>query len=116
MKDVLHKIMSVFMALVVVLSTMSFAVGMHFCGETLVDTALFQKADSCGMELMMKASDSECSVMKINCCTDEQVLIEGQDELKLSFNDLDLEQQFFVTSFYLSYVDLFEGLEEQIIP
>ena len=104
------------MAFVVMFSTMSFTLDMHYCGDTLVDTAIFQKAKSCGMEAQMKSSGTECSVMKKNCCTDKQILIDGQDELKISFNDLDLTQQVLVTSFYYTYINLFEGLEENIVP
>jgi hypothetical protein len=104
------------MAVVVLFSTMTFTVGMHYCGDTLVDTALFQKAKSCGMETQMKSSGTECSMMKKNCCTDKQILVDGQDELKISFNDLSFNQQVFVTSFYDTYINLFEGLEEHIVP
>jgi len=32
------------MAFVVLFSTMSFTVNMHYCGDTLVETAIFHKA------------------------------------------------------------------------
>lgn len=38
------------MAFVVMFTTMSFTVDMHFCGDSLVDFSLFAKAESCGME------------------------------------------------------------------
>ena len=49
MNQVFHKIMSLVMAFVVLFSTMSFTVNMHYCGDTLVETAIFQKAKGCGM-------------------------------------------------------------------
>lgn len=107
MKGVFHKIMAISMAFVVLFSTMSFSVGLHYCGNTLVDTALFEKAKSCGMELQKKTSSSNCPVMEKNCCHDEEILIKGQNELKISFDSLDLHQQIFITSFVYSYINSF---------
>ena len=110
--QVFHKITSVFMAFVVLLSTMSFTIDMHYCGDTLVDTAIFKKAKTCGMEMQKTTSTSECSITKKDCCKEEQIVVEGQDELKISFESFSLDQQFFVASFVYSYINLFEGLEE----
>ncbi|MFD2727356.1 HYC_CC_PP family protein [Hyunsoonleella rubra] len=113
MKQVFHKIMSFLMAFVVLFSTMSFTIDMHYCGDTLVETAVFHKAKGCGME-MQNPSSSDCSVTKKNCCTDEQITIEGQDELKISFDKLTFDQQVFIASFISTYIDLFEGLNENV--
>ena len=108
MKYIFHKITVVLMAFVVLFSTMSFTIDMHYCGDTLVDTAIFKKAKSCGME-MLNSSTSGCAITKKDCCNDQQVKIDGQDELKTSFDKLTQEQQFFVTSFAYSYLNLFKG-------
>ena len=115
MKQVFHKIMSVLMAFVVLFSTMSLTIDMHYCGDTLVETAIFQKAKGCGME-MESPSTEGCSIMKKNCCSDEQILIDGQDELQLSIDKISFEQQIFIASFYYTFINLFEGLEDQITP
>ncbi|NND51469.1 MAG: hypothetical protein HKN54_03625 [Flavobacteriaceae bacterium] len=99
------------MAFVVLVSTTSFTVGMHYCGDVLVDTAFFQKADSCGME--MTASDTACEIMKKNCCSDEQLVIEGQNELKISFNDLSIDKQIFLVSFIHTFINGFEELVDK---
>ncbi|NER16273.1 HYC_CC_PP family protein [Spongiivirga citrea] len=113
MKRIFHKIMSLIMAFVVLFSTMSFTIDMHYCGDTLVDTAIFKKAENCGMK-MRSASSSDCSIEKKNCCSDEQLLIDGQNELKTSLERLTYEQQQIVVSFVLSYIDLFEGFDGEI--
>ena len=115
MKQVLHKIMSFLMAFIVLFSTMSFTVDMHYCGDTLVETAIFQKAKGCGME-MESPSTEGCSIMKKDCCSDEQIFIDGQDELQLSFEKISFEQQQFIASFVYTYINLFEGLSENVIP
>src|SRR5210317_1094000 len=113
MKKVFHKIMSLFLAFVVLFSTMSFTVNMHYCGDTLVETAIFKKAKGCGME-MEKPSTEGCSITKKNCCDDEQLAIEGQDELQLQVDKITFEQQLFIASFVYTYINLFEGYNEDI--
>ncbi len=63
------------------------------------------------MEGMKNSGISEDS-----CCTNEKIALEGQDELKISFNSLDLDQQVFLTSFTYSYLNIFEGSPQQHIP
>ena len=114
MKEVLHKITAVIMAFVVLFSTMSFSVGMHYCGNTLVDTALFKKAKSCGMEIQKETSSANCPVMEKNCCHDEEILVKGQKELKISLDNLEFPQHVFIASFVCSYVfPLIESKEKE---
>ena len=114
MKQVFHKIMSMLMAFVVLFSTMSFTVDMHYCGDTLVETAFFHKTKGCGMEMIKEVPTEGCSINKKDCCTDKQLLVEGQQELKISFDNLSLDEQIFVTSLVYSYINLFEGFENPI--
>jgi len=114
MKTITQKIASLLMACIVLLSTMSFTIDMHYCGDILVDTSVFTAAETCGMEL--QESSKECSVSKKNCCSDTQIVFEGQDELKNSFDSLATEQQLFISSFVYTYLNLFEGLEGNVIP
>jgi len=111
MKQVFHKIASFLMAFAVLFSTLSFTVDKHFCGDVLVDTAIFGKAKTCGMEMERITSNKDCSVTKKNCCSEKQEVIEGQDELKISFDTLSFEQQTFLVSYIHSYISLFEVLE-----
>ena len=101
------------MAFIVLFSTLSFTIDMHYCGNTLVDTAIFKKAKNCGME-MQNSTTKECSMTKKNCCSDKQIFVDGQDELKVSFDTLSFEQQQFVVSFIYTYINLFEGFNEEI--
>ncbi|WMI64151.1 hypothetical protein RBH94_08710 [Aestuariibaculum sp. YM273] len=100
------------MAFVVLLTTMSFTVDMHYCGDTLVEMAVFHKAKGCGMEMDTPSTDA-CAVTKKNCCDDKQLIVEGQDELQQNFEKLSFNQQLFVTSFVYTFINLFEG-EEQL--
>jgi hypothetical protein len=105
--------MSFAMVFVVLFSTMSFTVNMHYCGDTLVETAVFHKAEGCGME-MDKPSTDGCAITKKNCCNDEQSVVDGQDELQIQVDSITLEQQVFIASFVYTYINLFEGLDNNV--
>jgi len=108
MKQFLHKIASLLMAFVVLFSTLSFTVDMHYCGDRLVDTAVFSKAKTCGME-MESTTNTDCETVKKDCCNEQQINFEGQDELKTTSKVVPFEQQLFVTAFIQSYINLFIG-------
>ena len=108
MKNVVHKITSILMAFVVLFSTMSFTIDMHYCGDTLVETAVFHKAKGCGME-MEKPSVDDCSIAKKNCCDDEQLAIQGQDELQLQVDKISFEKQIFCDFSQINH-GLFDGI------
>ncbi|MFK2819559.1 hypothetical protein U0L90_05480 [Flavobacteriaceae sp. LMIT009] len=109
-----HKVFSIFMAMLVMFSTVSLTVEKHYCGDTLVDVAVFEEAKKCGMESSNMPVEE---ITKKSCCKDTVDLLEGQDELRVnSFDDLDYEQQLFVTTFVYSYINLFEGLPQLVVP
>lgn len=112
MKNVFHNILSIAMAFVVLFSTLSFTIDMHYCGGTLVETAIFNKAKGCGMD-MNKPSTEGCTITKKDCCKNEQTLVDGQDELQLHVDKISFEQQVFIASFVQTYLNLFEDLDTQ---
>lgn len=113
-KQVLHKIFSTLLAFLVLFSTLSFTVEKHFCGDVLVDVAVFSDVEKCEMEAYEIALEK---LTKKTCCKDEINIVEGQDELKVtSFDDLDFEQQQFLASFFYSYANLYKTLEKEIVP
>ena len=114
LKQVLHKLFSITMALLVLFSTVSFTIEKHYCGPVLIDVAVFSEAQDCGAKMNIAASETK---LKKSCCKNEIEVLHGQDELKTtSFDDLEFEQQLFLTAFTSSYIDLFEGLAQQFVP
>ncbi len=101
------------MAFVVLFSTMSFTLDMHYCGGMLVETAIFHKAEGCGMEMNTPSTDT-CSTIKKNCCDEKQLVIDGQDELQLQISKISFDQQVFIASFVYAYINLFEGLDKNL--
>ncbi|WP_298554448.1 hypothetical protein [uncultured Algibacter sp.] len=110
LKQLLHKTFSISLAIIVLFSTVSFTIEKHYCGDVLVDVSVFSEAEKCGMEALE-------ILQKKSCCKDEIDVIKGQDELKVSFfEELDFEQQQFITAFVYSYINGFESLPKQTIP
>ena len=109
----LRKIASSLMALAVVCSTMSFTVSMHYCGNTLVETAVFNKAKGCGMD-MKQPNKEGCAVSNKNCCNDKQLEVDGQSELQLQVDKISFEQKLFIASFVYTYTTLLEDLHNNV--
>ena len=105
--------MSILMTFVVLCSTMSFTINMHYCGDTLVETAVFHETKGCGMEIQ-KSSTEGCAIVKKNCCNDEQLVLDGQDELQSQTDAISFDQQVFIASFLYSYQTLFKGLDKNL--
>ena len=83
MKVFLKNIASIFLAFLVLFSTMSFTFNEHYCGDILIDSTLFTKAETCGMEIQKPSPEENCSIEKKNCCKDVVKLIEGQNDFNL---------------------------------
>jgi len=102
------------MALLIMLSTVSFTIESHYCGDFLVDSSVFGSVESCGMDLL-HAKASKDTLEGKTCCNNEQIIINGQNELKISSENIfTIDQQIFVASFIYTYINLFEGLEENV--
>lgn len=64
---------------------MSFTVGTHYCGNILIDKAIFSQAQTCEMHQEMPSEEES------ECCDDEVEIIEGQDILQFSKAEFDLD-------------------------
>ena len=116
MKNGFQKCSSLMLALLVLVSTFSFAIEKHFCGDLLVDQAMFSKVKDCGMSSHNMDSMIVSEILSDSCCTNTHLALEGQDELKISFDNLNFNQQVFVAAFTFSFIELFEGTPELVIP
>lgn len=103
MKQFLNKIASFALALLVLLSTFSFTVDKHYCGDFLVDVSFTGETEGCGMKM-----DKTSATKMKKCCKDEVQEIEGQDELQTNkVDNITFENQQFLAVFLTSYNDLF---------
>lgn len=81
------KIISTFVAILLLLGTANLSIVRHFCGGRVAEVKLAIMGDaSCGMDAMMCSSNSHCatteSVNKKPCCEDELTQISVTDNYK----------------------------------
>ncbi|WP_262420212.1 HYC_CC_PP family protein [Flagellimonas meishanensis] len=110
MKKGFHPSVSVFLALMVLLSTVSWTVDKHLCMGKVMDLSFFVSAKDCATEAAMDALEDELD--QNGCCEDESFTLKGQDDLKFSWSDLDVEQQIFLVAFLRFHLELFLLLEQ----
>lgn len=104
MKAISHKIVTTLLALLVLLSTVSWTVDKHFCMGRVMDIAFFHSAEDCGMEAALKLL--EINQEESHCCGDESFTLKGQDDLqKVTWQDLDFRQQWVLHSYVFSFLD-----------
>jgi hypothetical protein len=72
----IRSISAVFLAILVLVSSTSFTVGMHFCKGVVENVNLFGKAESCQVEKSRPACHKH---FKQGCCADELVSHEPSD-------------------------------------
>lgn len=109
-----HKIVSVTLSFLILFSTLSLTIEKHFCGDTLIDVAIFSEADKCEME----AYEIELAkITKKNCCKDEVDIVDGLGQITTNTNEYlkSLKKQF-IQAYALSYIGLFEELQDKVIP
>lgn len=109
MKKVLHKLMSLSLAILVLGSTMSFSIAKHYCGEHLVDVAFFGDAEPCAMEKALTRKYGEAHTKSLDCCFDDKVVIQGQDELKIQLENITTDTSVFIQALAYSFTILLNG-------
>ena len=112
-KHTIHKMISIGMALLVMLSTLSITVEKHFCGDFLIDVSVFSEADKCGAEMMPSETKE---IQKKSCCKDTIDLVEGQDELLLNSVLEDGQHQDLIVAFIYAFSGFYDYLPKQQIP
>ena len=113
MKKRLHRVFSCLMAFLLLASTTSWTIGKHYCMGHLVDVSLFEEAEDCGMAMTTSESDNLLISDENSCCNDELIVVEGQDDLQLSFENISVDQQLFLVAFTYSYFNLVEISSER---
>ncbi|WP_224489930.1 HYC_CC_PP family protein [Robertkochia flava] len=108
MKAVIKKISAMLMAFVVMFSTMSFSINKHYCMDHLVDVSLILPAEDCGMDMMMAETTKGEQVDATPCCSEEHILIEGQDEVSPAQDGSSEVPQVVIAAFMYSFSLFFE--------
>ena len=75
----LKSIVSSMLALLVLVSSSSFMVNMHFCGGHVQSVSLIEEAAPCPMEVQLPPCHKKMATKKSGCCEDKHVAFEGKD-------------------------------------
>jgi len=103
------------MALLLLLSTISWTVEKHMCMGRVLDIAWFDSADDCGMEAGLALLGNSIEDEN-HCCDNESFTMQGLDDLTLDISTFDFSQQVFLISFTTSYLRLFqETIDKNIV-
>ena len=109
MKNIVRRIGSFVMVMVMLFSTMSFTVLQHYCGSELIEQSVFSQVDPC-------CGDTDSSQDQEVCCNNQLQIIEGQDELVSGSSELDFLGQVFLVSYFYSNAQLFDILSNEVVP
>lgn len=115
MKEVSHKIVSIAMALFLLLSTTSWKVEKHYCMGLLINIALFSDVDSCRIDMGSMSIEND-DISENSCCDDEVIVFDGQDNLRLSLDTLDIKKQSLWVAYIYSYATSFFVQNVQLVP
>ena len=116
MKLVTQKILAIGMAFFMLASTVSWTIEKHYCFGSLVDIAFFHEADTCGMDIGSVVGQASLDKRDAPCCAHEVITIHGQDDLKITFYDIDLGQQLFFEAYGTYYINHFQPKAEPLVP
>ena len=105
MKRFFTQVASTLLAFLMLLSTLSFTVESHYCGDFRINTSFTGQAANCGMKMSQKTATK-----KKSCCEDVVIKTEGQDELhQTPFQQIDFEKQQFLPALLFSCETIFDG-------
>lgn len=104
MKTNFKHISSLFLALLVLVSTQSYSISSHYCGSILVDKAIMKPAEKCAMhDANSHTNHHEHEKQKDNCCDDEIEWIEGQDELQLQILEIEFPHTLLLAAWIFTF-------------
>ena len=108
------KAFSVALSFLVLFSTLSLTIEKHFCGDVLIDVAIFSESEKCSDDLVeVDATEN----IKKSCCKDEVDVLEGLSQLTTnSFEEIEDIQKQVLIAYSFSYINLFEDLPNLVIP
>lgn len=114
MKEVINKLMAIFLTLIVLFTTTSYSVEKHICGGEVFSVSLFGTAENCGMEsdyFEYIESNETCNFNALpneSCCQDESLLIAGSTVQQDSGISFKTDKTYFLASYILSTNQLIE--------
>lgn len=111
-----YKISVCLLSMLLLFSTSSFTVSLHYCGKDFAGFSFNDTEMVCGMENMHSSTDDSCDLHKENCCHTKTVVVDGQNERQTVKKSLVPHQQIFITAFIYTYINLFQEQTNQFVP
>ncbi len=109
-----HRLFALIMSVLLLASTTSWTVGKHYCMGRVMDVSFFSKAEDCGMDLPTTTDSPSPTWAKKHCCDDQTIYITGQNDLKLSLDNLSFEHHQIIATFFNHAIYLFDGGVSQL--
>ena len=81
--------------------------------------AIFGKAEVCSYESQYPDQDKSsenCFIQDKDCCSNKVFVKEGNSDLKMANHESETKTLVFPSTFFYPYINLFEGLEENMVP
>ena len=106
MKQKIQKITAFLLALIVLISSVSFTVNKHICGGKIAHVSYFAPADSCGMQMDTcenKNSTKKNTLQKEPCCKDVSEFISGNDIPQQAIQSIHIPQVVLVSPLKAAY-------------
>lgn len=118
MKYLDRNIVAIFLTCIVLFASSSFTANMHFCCDKLVDLAVLSKAKPCDekIERQEERPSKECSIGARDCCSEQSFVKAVDENLRNAQLELGTDAFVFLQTFFYTYINLFEGLDTNIVP
>lgn len=80
--------------------------------------SIIGKAKVCQDKVQKKDTPhKQCTTLQEKeCCSNQTIVKEGDDTIKKANIELEAESIIFFNTFFYAYINLFEGLEKNIVP
>lgn len=110
-----NKISSIGMSFIVLFSTASFSVDLHYCCDKLIDIGIFEQAETCRVKSQKSGTDN-CKDLSESCCHKDKIFKIGHDDLKKSFNDNFINKPINFVETHFTYIKAFLELKGKTNP
>ena len=118
MKSFFTKIVTFLLAVMILFSTSSFTVDMHFCCNKLIDMSFLGNARVCKEKVQKQDQPTKqlTTLQEKDCCSNQTLVKKGDDAFKKLNTISENETLIFLNTFFYTYINLFEGLDGNVIP
>lgn len=109
-----YKTISIALSFLVLFSTLSLAIEKHFCGDVLVDVAVFSEVGKCAKDIV---ENNSADTLKTSCCKNEIDVLEGLSTTTVnSLEDIEISDKQLLFVYCFTSLSSIEYLPKLVIP